>query len=345
MGKDAHATAGETPALHQTPAQHRWALILGAVVLALAAGAGISRFLAHRPEPLPQFNQRRLTANPQDLPVNDAAIAPDGKYLGYDDQQGVHVQLLETGQTQTMPMPPGVKAGEPFWRFDAWYPDSTRFVADVAIPGKANSLWSVPILGGAPQELAEDTGWGARVSADGSYIAYDRVPGAFGAREIWLMGTHGESPHKLLTAGEQAGFGGIAWSPTGGRIAYRYRHGEFNNPNVSAESCDLNGADKKTILTDSQMGDFAWVSPGRFVYSRGRSVAETFNLWELEVDDKNDAPKGRPRRLTDWSGSGSGTSVPPPTGGAWLFCGAPLICRSSSGTWQTMGPACSILIG
>jgi len=270
----------------------------------LALGAGVAWFLTHRPEPLPQFNQRRLTANPQDLPVNHAAISPDGKYLGYDDQQGVHVQLLETGQTQTMPMPSGVETQQAFWEFDGWYPDSTRLVADVAIPGKPISLWSVPLLGGAAQELAEDAGWGAGVSADDSYIAYGKVPGAFGARELWLMGAHGESPHRLLTAGEQSWFGRIAWSPAGGRIAYRYEHQEGDKTSVSVESCDLNGANKATMLSDDQMDDFNWISPGRLVYSRWvrEATVQTYNLWELKVDDKNGAPQGKPRRLTDWSG-------------------------------------------
>ena len=272
--------------------------------MVLALGAGVAWFLTHRPEAaLPQFNQRRLTANPQDSPVNDAAISPDGKYLGYDDQQGIHVQLLETGQTQTMPMPPGVQVGEAFWEFDGWYPDSTRFIADVAIPGRPFSLWSVPILGGAPQELAEDAGWGARVSADGSSVAFLKVPGAFGGREIWLMGPHGESPPKILRAGEQSGFGGIAWSPAGGRIAHRYVHREGDKTNVSVESCDLNGASKATMLTDDQMDSFNWISPSRLLYSRGmREVTvQTANLWELAVD-KNGARQGNPRRLTDWSG-------------------------------------------
>jgi Tol biopolymer transport system component len=238
------------------------------------------------------------------LPVNNAAISPDGKYLGYDDQQGIHVQLLETGQTQTMPMPSGIQTGQAFWEFDGWYPDSTRFIADVAVPGRPPSLWSVPILGGAPQELVEDAGWGARVSDDGSSVAFLKVLGAFGWREIWLMGAHGEFPHKLLTAGEQSWFGRIAWSPAGGRIAYQYAHGEANSPNVTVESCDLHGANKTMILSDDQLGDFNWISSGRLVYSRWvrEATVETYDLWGLKVDGKNGAPQGKPRRLTDWSG-------------------------------------------
>jgi len=171
------AVPAETGHPQGVPAR-RWPLVLGAVVLALVAGAGVAWFLVHRSEPPRQFNQRWLTANPQDLPVNNAAISPDGKYLGYDDQQGIHVQLLQTGQTQTMPMPLGVQAGQAFWFFAGWYPDSTRFIAGVAIPGKPGSLWSVPILGGARQELAEDAGWGAQVSTP--FPAAARWPSSHG---------------------------------------------------------------------------------------------------------------------------------------------------------------------
>ena len=166
-------------------------------------------------------------------------------------------------------------------------------------------MWSVPILGGVPQELVEDShGVAAAVSPDSSYIVFGRMQSAFGAREIWLMGAHGESPHKILRAGEQSGFSRVAWSPAGGRIAYRYNHREGDKTSVSVESCDLNGANKATILTDDQLGDFNWILPGRLVYARWvrSAIVTTYNLWELKVNGKNGAPEGKPRRLTDWSG-------------------------------------------
>jgi hypothetical protein len=107
-----------------------------------------------------------------------------------------------------------------------------------------------------------------------------------------------------LTAGEQSWVGRIAWSPPGGRIAYRYTNQEGDKTNVSVESCDLNGANKTTVLSDDRMWDFNWISPRRFVYSRwaGKVTSPTANLWELKVDDENGVPQGKPSRLTDWSG-------------------------------------------
>jgi hypothetical protein len=70
------------------------------------------------------------------------------------------------------------------------------------------------------------------------------------------------------------------------------------------QSCNLAGADKTTILQDSLLNAFIWLSSGRFVYSRNTEVAspESDNLWELKVDGKYGTPQGQARQLTDWSG-------------------------------------------
>src|SRR5262245_54659237 len=48
----------------------------------------------------------------------------------------------------------------------------------------------------------------------------------------------------------------------------------------------------------------AWISPGRFIYSRGveDSPMLASNRWDLKVDDQAGASRGKPCRLTDWSG-------------------------------------------
>ncbi len=283
----------------------RQPVIVWAALVVLAAAIAGSWWFARRPEAPLQFKQRRLTANPPDLPVDSAAISPDGKYLGYSDQQGLHLKLVATGETQNVSPPPGVQTKQSSWDFDSWFPDSTRFTAVLAVPGKPFTLWSVPILGGAAQELIEDFHGDARVSPDGSSIVFARVPSTFGRREIWLMGAHGESPHKILTADEQCGFVGIVWSPAGNRIAYGYLRQQGSKTNSSVESSNLDGTNKTTILSDELLVDFAWISPGRLIYSRlpeGSTDDNSNNLWDLKVESSTGRPQGRPRRLTDWSG-------------------------------------------
>jgi eukaryotic-like serine/threonine-protein kinase len=277
------------------------------VTLALIGTTIFGRFFPRRPEPLRQFNQRKLTANVQNSPVLNAAISPDGKYLGYGDKQGIHLQLVATGGTQNVPLPPGIETRTASWAFGGWYPDSTRLLASLSVPGAPSTVWSIPILGGEPQKLAEveDMYGGGTISPDGSNIAYQRLRSVIGAREIWVMGSRGESPHKILTAENQAVFKGIAWSPTGNRLAFRYmRRDNGDHTEIMVQSCDLGGADKTTILHDNHLSAFTWLSSGRFIYSRNSEVgaAESDNLWELKVHGKNGNPQGKVRQLTDWSG-------------------------------------------
>jgi hypothetical protein len=60
----------------------------------------------------------------------------DGKYLGYADRQGIHRQVVDTGETLGVPPPAGIEPLKTDWVFAGWYPDSTEFIASVAIPGK-----------------------------------------------------------------------------------------------------------------------------------------------------------------------------------------------------------------
>jgi eukaryotic-like serine/threonine-protein kinase len=287
--------------------RHRSSVIAALLVTLTLIGTAIfTWFFLRRPEPLPQFDQRKLTANAQDSPVLNAGVSPDGKYLGYADEQGIHLQLVATGGTQSVPLPTGVQPGTTSWAFGGWYPDSTRFIASASVPGTPSTVWSIPILGGEVQKLAEveDMFGGGRVSPDGSQIAYQRLRSAVGAREIWLMGSHGDSPHKILTAENRATFRGITWSPTGKRIAYSYARWQGDHVDMSVQSCGLSGANKTMILRDNHLSSFTWISSGRLIYSRNTEVgsAESDNLWELRVDGKSGTPEGKARQLTDWSG-------------------------------------------
>jgi serine/threonine protein kinase len=287
--------------------RHRSRVTAALLVTAALVGTAIATWIfPRRPDPLPQFNQRKLTANAEDSPVLEAAISPDGKYLGYADQQGIHLQLVATSGVQSVALPPGFQPDTASWAFGSWFPDSTRFIATASVPGTPSSVWSIPIREGEVQKVSEveDMLGGGSVSPDGSNIAYQRLRSIGGAREIWLMGSRGESPHKILTAETQATITSIVWSPTGNRLAYRYRRDKGDRVEIMAQSCDLRGAGITTILLDNHLSAFTWTRSGRFIYSRNteRGSAESDNLWELKVDAKNGIPQSKARQLTDWSG-------------------------------------------
>jgi serine/threonine protein kinase/Tol biopolymer transport system component len=287
--------------------RHRSSVVAALVVTLALAGTTLSTwFFLRRHEPLPQFKQRKLTANAQDSPVLNSAISPDGKYLGYSDQQGLHLQLVATNAAQDALLPAALHAGTAFWTFGSWFPDSKRFIASASVPGKPAGLWSIPILEGQAEKLAEveDMFGGAMLSGDGSNIAYERLRSGGGAREIWVMGSHGASPNKILTAENEATIRDVAWSPAGNRLAYSYALQQGGREAVMVRSCNLSGTDLTTILREDRLSSFVWTSSGRFIYSRNMEVgtAESDNLWELKIDDRNGVPQGKARQLTDWSG-------------------------------------------
>jgi Tol biopolymer transport system component len=115
------------------------------------------------------------------------------------------------------------------------------------------------------------------------------------------MGSHGEAPRRILIAEERSPVNAIVWSPAGMRIAYSVA---LPQGDLLVRTCDLNGSQQTTILQDNALSGLAWTTPGRFIYSRStqRGAARAGDLWDLSVDAENGIVRGKPRRLTDWSG-------------------------------------------
>jgi hypothetical protein len=44
-------------------------------------------------------------------------ISPDGKYLAYGDQGGIHIQLIDGEETRTIPQPEGLG-----YKITGWFP-------------------------------------------------------------------------------------------------------------------------------------------------------------------------------------------------------------------------------
>ena len=130
--------------------------------LLLTGATVLTWMLSRGSEAPPHLKQGRLAASAGDLPVLSASISPDGKYLSYVDRQGIHLQLVETGETQSVPSLPGIDPLKATWVIGGWYPDSARFIASVAIPGRPVSVWSVPVRGRDAGEACRCRGHGGR---------------------------------------------------------------------------------------------------------------------------------------------------------------------------------------
>jgi Tol biopolymer transport system component/DNA-binding winged helix-turn-helix (wHTH) protein len=280
-------------------ARHWLSAVALLVFAATLVGAAYLHF--HRVSALSGIKQRRLTANPNSMPVDRAVISPDGKYLAYSDQSGIHLQLIGANETHTIEFPPGFGTRQASLSPTAWFPSGTRLLLDTVLAGQ-RSIWMISILGGAPVKLRDDAA-GQSVSPDGSLIAFTAKSTRIGDREIWLMAPDGEDAHKLVTVDEHSGIGRVVWSPDGQRIAYQRFHWEADKFQVSVESCDLKGTQPSVLLSDPALIDFWWGPDGRLIYSRSEPQPneKNSNLWDVRIDPRTAERVGEPRRITNWA--------------------------------------------
>jgi eukaryotic-like serine/threonine-protein kinase len=85
----------------------KWAAIVAVVAIAGVLGIGYMAGWFQRTQPYSQaeLKPQQLTANSSDDPVAVSSISPDGKYLLYADLEGLHLRLMSTGETQSLPIP------------------------------------------------------------------------------------------------------------------------------------------------------------------------------------------------------------------------------------------------
>jgi serine/threonine protein kinase/Tol biopolymer transport system component len=259
----------------------------------------------------PDLKLRQLTANPPENGVTSGAISPDGKYLAYTDTQGMHVRLIETGETRVVPHPEELNGKNVEWGIiPQWFPDSIRFLADAHPSGqspafvssKGGSIWIVSVLGGPPRKL-RDEATAYSVSPDGSAISFGTNKGRRGDREIWLMGPDGEDARKLYETGENGAICCLHWFPHGQRVWY----GTVDKVPGGIVTRDLGGGPVTPIFPPTEVKtswQYAVLPDNRLLFPIGEpgAVGVTCNYWVMPLDERTGAPTDKAKRLTNWGG-------------------------------------------
>jgi eukaryotic-like serine/threonine-protein kinase len=104
------AVSGMTPAVDQAAKSRRWPVLAGAISAAaiiaiLAVGYFAGWFTSAKPYSQAELKPQQLTANSSEDPVAVTSISPDGKYLLYADLEAMHLRVIATGETQSLPIP------------------------------------------------------------------------------------------------------------------------------------------------------------------------------------------------------------------------------------------------
>jgi DNA-binding winged helix-turn-helix (wHTH) protein/Tol biopolymer transport system component len=285
---------GGAGAVLETPLRERWPLVVAGILVALAA-AVLGWYAWQRSRPKPELTQRQLTTNSSELAVLASAISPDGRYLAYSDDGGIHLRVVDTAETHALPTPPGATINKL-----AWFPEGNKLLAS----GEAGQpsvyrIWTISILGGPLQTLRDDA-WDGSVFQNGRGIVF--VSG--GQKQIWQMSPEGEEPRKLTTASKGESFA----TPVvvEGRLWYARGYvspASAENVSYDIESRDLNGGPRTILVSDLDWRYTTLLLPnGRFIYSRWdrRNLYQNGSLWEIQADLRSGHASGKPRRIAGW---------------------------------------------
>jgi serine/threonine protein kinase len=267
----------------------------------------------------PDMKLRQLTTNPPENSVTSGAISPDGQYLAYTDPKGMHIRLIENGETRAVPPPEELDGKDVEWGIiPQWFPDSTRFIANSNPAGRSpayassqgSSIWILSTLGGPPRKL-RDEAIAYSISPDGSAISFGTNKGRLGDREIWLMGPDGEDARKLYETDENGVICDLHWFPHGQRVWYR----TTDKIPGGIVSRDLNGGPATPIYPPTEpktSWEYTLLPDNRLLFPIGESgaVGQTCNYWVMPLDERTGAATDRAKRLTNWGGfCPLGTSV------------------------------------
>jgi Tol biopolymer transport system component len=277
-------------------------------------------------------NEINLATQISDFPTEGKAIAdlawsPDGSRIAFtrgnnagDDK----VWVENADGTSVFPLEIGGGGAK---RHPSWSPDSSKIVYAV-VKNEPEQIYIASSLGGIGQPLANGQGHEPNWSPNGLKIAFDDYISGFGYVNLDIVNADGSGTPQIVVPSPYTEWTFSAWSPDGGRIAYR----------ATAAS----GATIYRVTNADGSGDHPLASPGegdareaswspdgsRLVYEQ--STAGATNLYLVNADGSGSAqpltsdgksfdpawrvviaaPPGEP------PGPGQHNQVPPPHPGA-----------------------------
>jgi serine/threonine protein kinase/dipeptidyl aminopeptidase/acylaminoacyl peptidase len=239
---------------------------------------------------------RELTANPPENPISGYAISPDGKYLAYSDRaNGLALLQIDTGQTRPFPNTGSLDPLD-------WFPDGNHLLAGRSISVTLSEIWKMSTWDGTTRKL-QDGASNPVVSPDGTRIAYLND---YPATQIWTMGPDGEDPRRIASADPGTEYTALNWSPTGQRLLYVLEKVVTDkSPELKIETCNLDGGQRTVVLSDLRlMSDITWLPDGRVLFTLREPPPnkKDVNIWAIQVDTHTGRARGKPSRVTNWTG-------------------------------------------
>lgn len=294
---------------------------------------------------------------PEKVAISDLAWSPDGSRIAFtrgNNSGGDQVIVENADGTSVFPLPIGGPGNN---RHPSWSPDSSK-IAYATTKNGPEQVYLASSLGGIAPPLANAVGHEPLWSPDGSKIAFDgyREGKNFGYIDLHVVNADGSGTPLIVTPSPFTEWTFSAWSPDGGRIAYRATDSE-GKTTYRVMSANGTGDHPLAMPSGGDAREASWSPDGsRVVYERGSFPPGTTNLYVSSADGSGSAqPLTSSGKSFDpsWRVVLSTAQAPPPHPGAkkpkvvWItnripwrgppppmmsvFCNAPSCSTSTEG--------------
>ncbi len=264
------------------------ALTAFAAVAVLSAG-GLIWYWSRPVSTLKDLKPERLTANTPELPIQAAAISPDGKSIAYSDPLGIHLREMASGRTRLLPETNGYVLVE-------WATPGDSLLTNVEDADGMRTMAVFP-SGGSPAQIPTPDSW--VVSPDRKL----RAMAPAGHQRLLIQDYAGGNSRELWAAGAKSVLLWFKWSPDSREIAIVSSRERIS----TLEAIDVVGG-KKTVLVPEErkleIGSIVWPSQRRIIVTvRERLGANAYNcnLWEIRLNARGAVGSEGVRKLTDWT--------------------------------------------
>lgn len=214
----------------------------------------------------------------------DWAWSPDERriaWVQHNDVKDLMVTDLQAGSTVNLTNGTG-----DVWH-PSWSPDGRFILLEGLNDEGAIHVFRISAEGGVAINLTAGLPGGREPqwSPDGAHIAFESIDWDTGGVYMYVMNADGTAPRVLTDDTEEQyreGYGAIAWSPDGSKLAYAKQYGFGPNLWVDFYVIDVNGGEPTPLDVHGQNGGPSW-SPN------GTRIAIVVGTGESELSPREES--------------------------------------------------------
>ena len=263
--------------------------LAGVTAIAVLSVGGLLWYWSRPVSTLKDLKPERLTANTPELPIQAAAISPDGKTVAYSDPLGVHLRDMASGTTRLLPGTNGHLLAQ-------WAPNGDSLLTTAEDAGGMKTMAVFP-SGGPPEQMPASDSW---------VVSPDRKLRALASadhQQLLIQDSAGGNSRELWEAGAKNVLLWFRWSPNNREIAVVSSRDRIS----TLEVIDVASGKKTVVIPEErklEIGSIVWPTQSRIIVAvreRMGTNAYNSNLWELRLNAHGGPVSGGLSKLTDWT--------------------------------------------